>query len=200
MREVVHWRVTDLLEQALALHKQGHGLGARILLRSALETLVVLIYLNQQMTNVLDGKLSFFKFDTVTTKLVLGSKDDSTGIGAVHIMDVIRSSSKKYDFIEEMYGALSESAHPNYEGMSAGYTRIDHKADTVEFCDRWMERYGTGFPHYVMLCLKIFHHEYNEVWCAQFEQLEKWLEANDTQLEAERAAAKENEAAVAKVP
>lgn len=34
LREAVFWRLHDLLTQSYALHQQGHGLGARILLRS----------------------------------------------------------------------------------------------------------------------------------------------------------------------
>ncbi|GAB4523747.1 MAG: hypothetical protein Kow00133_11800 [Amphiplicatus sp.] len=45
LREVVYWRMLDLLDQSFILYKQNYVLGARILLRSALETLAVLIYL-----------------------------------------------------------------------------------------------------------------------------------------------------------
>ena len=38
LRETVAWRTQDLLEQSLLLHDSNHLLGARILLRSAFET------------------------------------------------------------------------------------------------------------------------------------------------------------------
>jgi hypothetical protein len=44
LRETVAWRTQDLLEQSLLLHNSHHSLGARILLRSALETVTVLIF------------------------------------------------------------------------------------------------------------------------------------------------------------
>ena len=62
LREAVFWRLQDLMTQSYALHQQRHGLGARILLRSAFESLAVLIYLNELMRQVLDGKLNFHAF------------------------------------------------------------------------------------------------------------------------------------------
>ena len=45
IRELTNWRVTDLLNQLVALSDRNHMLGAIILLRSAIETLGILIYL-----------------------------------------------------------------------------------------------------------------------------------------------------------
>ena len=47
LRETVAWRTQDLLEQSLQLYDTNRLLGARILLRSAFETISTLIYLNQ---------------------------------------------------------------------------------------------------------------------------------------------------------
>jgi len=60
VREAVFWRLEDLLQQSYVLHKMGHALGALILLRCALETLAMLIYLNQLTAKVVDGSLDFF--------------------------------------------------------------------------------------------------------------------------------------------
>src|ERR1700734_2415200 len=69
LREAVFWRLEDLLEQSYLLHRQGHTLGARILLRSAVESLAVLIYLNQQMEKVVQGALNFHVFSDKTATL-----------------------------------------------------------------------------------------------------------------------------------
>ncbi|MGH9813631.1 MAG: hypothetical protein ACRD4T_10905, partial [Candidatus Acidiferrales bacterium] len=55
LRESVAWRAQDLLAQAHLLHLSGHTLGSRILIRSALETIAILIYLNQLVKSVLAG-------------------------------------------------------------------------------------------------------------------------------------------------
>ncbi len=56
LRELTFWRVTDLLNQMVLLSESDHLLGARILLRSTIETLGILIYLNQKTKAVLEGK------------------------------------------------------------------------------------------------------------------------------------------------
>jgi hypothetical protein len=78
LRETVSWRVQDLLAQSLALYDLDHLLGARILLRSALESLAVLIFLNQLTRQVLAGTLDFHEFSKKTSILLLGSRDKST--------------------------------------------------------------------------------------------------------------------------
>jgi len=184
LREVVYWRMLDLLDQSFALHKQGHALGARILLRSAFETLAMLIYVSQQMEKVLNGTVDFLAFSKRTEALLLGSRNGSTPYNAVNILNVLDECEKRHSGIRTMYDSLSESAHPNYEGMSRGYTVIDHEADAVTFTNRCAELYSEKHPDAMMLCLKIFEHEYNTVWTNFFEQLEKWIEENDAKLEA----------------
>jgi len=184
LREVVYWRMLDLLDQSFALHKQGYALGARILLRSALETLAILIYLNQRMEKVLAGKVNFLDFSKKTEDLLLGSRNGSTQFNAVNILTVLDECDKKYAGIRKMYDELSESAHPIYEGMSYGYTVIDHKADAVSFTNRWAELHGEKHPDAMLLCLEIFEYEYNTIWIDLSEKLEKWIEKNDAKLEA----------------
>lgn len=184
LREVALWRFTDLLDQAVILQKVDHTLGARILLRSAFETLAMLVYLNQQMAKVLEKRLDFHAFSTNTEILLLGSKDGSTSWSAVNVLTVLDVCNTRYEGIRSMYDTLSESAHPNYGGMSAGYTEIDHEADTVVFKRLWSEMYASQFEGSVMRCVEIFEHEYNSVWTALFEQLESWIETNDEGLEA----------------
>ena len=184
LREVVCWRMTDLLNQAIVLHRHDQILGTRILLRSAFETLAVLIYLNQQMTKVLNSQLNFHEFSNLTEVLLLGSKDGSTPFLAVNILSILDGCDRQYKGMRKMYDRLSESAHPNYGGMSKGYTEIDHESDTVLFKNRWSEMYAANFEDEVMLCVETFAHEYDHVWAELFEQLEDWIEAHDAVLEA----------------
>src|SRR5437016_5282068 len=86
LRELVCWRLVDLLTQARTLMQQQHVLGAVILLRSAFETLAILIYLNEKTEAVLSGKDSFYDFCELTSRLMLGSKNKSTRFAAVNII------------------------------------------------------------------------------------------------------------------
>lgn len=184
LREAAFWRVTDLLTQSYALHEKGHGLGARILLRSGFETVATLIYLNQSIGAVLDGKRNFHQFSSDTSALVLGSRDGSTGHEAVNVLKMLDKADKKYPGLRSLYDILSESAHPNSEGMVAGYSRTDRKEYETRFSNRWMETYGKGHLNSIELCMMTFQHEYNDIWPNLIGELESWIVANDALLEA----------------
>lgn len=184
LREAVAWRVQDLLEQSNTLHAQKAILGARILLRSAFETLSVLIYLNQSIRSVLSGSENFHEFSERTTKLLLGSRDKSTSYESINILTVLRKANKRYPGLEEWYGALSESAHPNHEGMVLGYCKNDSKNFVTHFENRWNDSYGSSHSNAIIACLGVFEHEYNDEWTDAIEALEKWIEEHDEHLEA----------------
>lgn len=189
VRELAFWREHDLMAQSYALHQQGHGLGARILLRSGFETLAMLTYLNLLMQRVLDGQLDFHQFGEKTSRLLLGSRDNEAMPKPIHVLDLLRDCDKRYPGLMKAYDGLSESAHPNYEGMMSGYSTTHYDEYETTFSNRWMELHGDGHPRKMMLCMETFHYEYNDVWPALMEKLEKWIEANDAMLEAAKDAA-----------
>jgi hypothetical protein len=184
LRETLLYRAHDLLTQSLKLHQQGHTLGARILLRSAFETVAVLIYLNQNTDKVLKGQLDFRDFSLKSAKLLIGSKDGSTELGNVNIMTCLQHADKRYEGFLALFGVLSETAHPSFEGMMGGYVAIDHDEKVARFSNRWRQRYGMQHLKIMETCMITLDHEYNNGWPELYEQLEKWLEANDEQLEA----------------
>lgn len=184
VRELAFWREHDLMAQSYVLHQQGHGLGARILLRSAFETLATLIYLNLLMQQVLDGKLNFHQFDEKTAVLLLGARNNDVMPQATNIVTVLGKCDKRYPGLMELYANLSESAHPNYEGLMVGYSSTDYDEYETTFSNRWMEKHGDRHLDGMMLCMSTFQYEYNDVWPALMDKLEKWIAANDTALEA----------------
>jgi hypothetical protein len=179
LREVVAWRLQDLLAQSYQLLGQGHCLGARVLLRSGFESLAVLIYLNQLMQQVLDGKLDFHLFGKKTGALLLGSRDGSTELQSINIMTILTKCEERYPGLMAIYAGLCESAHPNYEGMVAGYSKIDHADYRIDFSNRWMELYGHRHSDSLILCMDTFHIEYNIQWADLMGRLETWIEFND---------------------
>ncbi|MCI0349735.1 MAG: hypothetical protein L0Z53_09945 [Acidobacteriales bacterium] len=184
IRELVFWRLHDLLDHALLLGRSGGILGCRILLRSALETLAILIYLNRKMAAVVSGSESFHVFADLTTQLMLGSRDGSTPVQSINILTVLSWCERQYPGIEAVYNELSESAHPNYQGVCSGYSRIDEKNYVTQFGSRWPEFHGATWESLIVLTMEIFESEYNKEWLLRFEALEKWIEANDPTLEA----------------
>lgn len=187
LRETLLWRVHDLLTQSLLLHQQHHALGARILLRSAFEALATLIYLNLLTQQVLAGVEDFHEYGNKTSRLLLGSKNKSTELENINIMTVLKHCEMRYPGIGDLYASLSESAHPSYEGMCRGYSWIDYNNYVTHYENRWQQMYGDKHMERMALCLSVFEYEYNEVWDELFTRLEKWIEANDTQLEASKS-------------
>jgi hypothetical protein len=184
LREAVFWRLTDLLEQAHALHKSEHTLGSLILIRSALETLATLIYLNQITAAVLDGSLNFHDFGEKTSVLLLGSRNETTVHKAINIQTVLQKCAKRYDFIEKFYADLSECAHPNHEGLLMGYSRPDRENFIENFGNHWASMYAKTTEGKISVVAMMFEHEYNVVWPENFSALEAWIADNDAELEA----------------
>jgi hypothetical protein len=183
LRELAFWREHDLMVQSYALYQQEHVLGARILLRSGFETLGTLTYLNLLIQQVLDGRLNFHLFANKTSILLLGSRKNDEMPNAISILTVLEKCDKRYPGLLEVYGDLSESAHPNYEGLMAGYSTTNHDEFETTFANRWMELHGGRHLEAMMLCMGTFHHEYDAVWPDLVDQLEKWVVTNDAMLE-----------------
>jgi hypothetical protein len=102
-----------------------------------------------------------------------------------HALD---KSDKRYPGLRGIYDSLSESAHPNFEGMVWGYSKVDHNEYETNFSNRWMDLYGEQHLNSMELCMMTFHHEYDDVWTGLIEKLESWIVANDALLEATKDA------------
>lgn len=182
LRETTFWRMHDLLKQAYALSRAGETIGGVVLLRSAFETLAVLAYLNDLMVDVVAGRTAFDEFSHKTSLLLLGSRDGSTEHSALNVLTLIQKCEGRHPGLAKAYGLLSESAHPNCEGLCQGYSRIDHDNDVVQF-----HPYADGKADMVLSgirnCLSIFEDEYNVVWPRRFDELEEWITAHDAVLE-----------------
>lgn len=187
LRECVAWRSIDLLTQSWDLYSNHGVLGARILLRAAHETLAVLIYVNQSMRKVVAGELDFHAFSETTARLLLGSRDQSTPLESINILTILGKADKRYPGLLKTYAALSESAHPNHEGMVLGYSTADRTSFKTAFSNRWPELYGEGHPAWIMAAISVFSGEYDDEWVLAFEELEKWIEAHDAELEATKS-------------
>lgn len=183
LRESISWRTHDLLRQSVVLYDSSHILGARILLRSAVETLAVLVYLNQMTRRVLDGKLDFHDFSDKTSTLLLGSRDSSTPYTSMNIITILKKCDSRYPGIEKMYGKLSESVHPNYEGIALGYSDVDAENHVVRYRNKWMSMYGDSHIEATRFVIEMFYYEYDEEWKEAFEKLEAWIERHDEELE-----------------
>lgn len=183
LREAASWRLCELIQQSLDLSRAGSILGARILLRSAFETLALLIHSGQMMRSVAIGNVDYHEFALKASKLLLGSRDKSTEVESVNILTILKAAEKRYPGLESWYAELCETAHPNYEGMIHGYSTSDPSEHVTHFQSRWTTLYGGTHEAALEICLKVFEAEYNNEWTSAFEALENWIELNDAKLE-----------------
>lgn len=182
LRETSFWRTNDLLTQAHLLFESHHILGSRILIRSALESVATLIYLNQLTAQLLEGALAFQSFEDKTSRLLLGSKDGSTKHSSINIITVLEHCEKRYKGLTEVYTTLSECAHPNYEGVCFGYSDVDAERHETHFSNKWESMWSDKHESLVKLVSAVFKSEYNHVWARQLETLELWLIEHDAEL------------------
>ena len=153
-------------------------------MRSAFETFATLVHLNQITAQVLEGTLGFHPFSAKTTRLLLGSRDKSTDHESINIVTVLKHCEKAYPGIEGLYATLSESAHPNFEGMCFGYSRVDDVNHVSQFSNNMCVMYESELVSQIEICMAAFEHEYNTVWPDAFGRLEEWIVLNDKLLEA----------------
>lgn len=182
LREATSWRAHDLLQQAVFLSEAGHLLGARILVRSAIETLVTLAYLNQITRAVVSEEIPYQDFSDKTVRLLLGSKNNTTSAESISIITVLRKVEKRIPGLTGVYADLSESAHPNYDGTSKGYGTIDRAEFTTRFSNKWAKNYAPGFESFVRVTAHLYQVEYDEEWTDAWEALEAWMRAHPDQL------------------
>jgi hypothetical protein len=183
LRETVNWRTYDLTSQAHFLFNAKHILGSRILIRSAIETIALIIHLNQLIAKVISNELDFHEFDQKTRKLLLGSRDGSTKHSLISVITILEHCEKKYKDISSIYATLSECAHPNYEGVCFGYSKIDYENNSTHFSNKWEMMWSHQHEPLMRLICFIFEAEYSIVWHEQFNELENWVFKNDAMLE-----------------
>jgi hypothetical protein len=186
LRETLFWRMLDLGQQIQVLSSQGHLLGARILLRSAIETLAISIYLNQRIEAVIAGDFSFFEFDKLTTQLLMGSRNASTSHTAINILTVLQKAERSHSGLVSLHERLSESAHPNFDGVLYTYSASDPEKYETNFSNRWAKIFGHEQEPAMLFVFAVFEFEYNDEWENLMTRLESWLRDNDAILEKQR--------------
>jgi hypothetical protein len=188
VREALLRRMVDLGSAIDALTDQGQVLGTRILLRCAVETTALLEFMAQKIDDVVAGKLAWFDFDTETMKILVGSRSSTSPnkFEAFSIVTAVKRANRAYGALDNIHEKLSESVHPNYDGVIYAYSRPAPEDHETRFGNFWIENFGHEHlpgTAYVFAC---FADAYNVHWIEAMSALEQWLRDNDEDLEAKR--------------
>lgn len=182
VREALLHRMLALGNGVVLLASHGQPVGARILLRTALEATALLEYTRQRIDALVKGHIDWDAFGELTTRFVIGSR--ITGdVAPIHVLKAVEDANKTYDGLLELYNTLSETVHPNYDGLVGSYVRIDHEEHVAYLGDFAQERFGRLLVPYAGYVFIAFQCTYNDPWIRSMEALEKWLRDNDEHLE-----------------
>jgi hypothetical protein len=182
LRELVSYRCCELVTQSYLLWRNGDVLASLILMRSAIETVAVLVDVNGRIESVIEGTQDFHDFSDFTVKLLLGSKDTSTKYSSVNIITILEKCERKYNGVLALYARLSEVAHPNHDGMKMGFADLIREDYVVVFNKKWTDRSIERFESAFDVCRDIFVKEYNDNFKFQMEKFEFWIEENNDRL------------------
>lgn len=166
------------------LHTLEKALGARTLLRSAIETVAILIELDRHTEEVIAEKIDFKTFQQKVLNLMLQNRDEGTLYKATNIVTILEKCDRKYPGLMKVYAWLSESAHPNYEGMRLSYSLTDPQTRVTSFVNRTGDLYSPMQKDGSIMAMTIFDHEYQKSE-QLFEQLEQWLVDHAVRLQGE---------------
>lgn len=188
VREALLRRMVDIGSAIDVLTDKEQLLGVRILLRCAVETTALLEFMAQKIDAVVAGQLSWFDFDTATMKIIVGSRAASnpTQFEAFNIVTAVEKANKAYPALLNIYSKLSESAHPNYDGLTYAYSRPVPDDYETHFGNYWQENFGHEHEPGATYVFACFADAYNGHWTKAMVALEQWLRDNDSELEAQR--------------
>lgn len=188
VREALIRRMLALGDGMVLLENHGHHVGARILLRCAVEATALLEYTAQRMDALVKGNIDWEQFNDLTMRFVLGRRDAGAEVIAVQILNALRDANRVYEGLVDIHEALSETVHPNYDGVVGSYVRIDREEHIAHFGDFAQERFGRMLVPYAGYVFTAFEDSYNNHWVASIEKLEQWLRDNDDRLQKEEDA------------
>ncbi len=89
--------------------------------------------------NIIRTGKGFHQFSEKTAKLLLGSKNKTTNLSSVNIINILGKCEKRYPSLIDTYNDLSESLHPNYQGVMLGYSTLDYDDMAIAFKNCWAE-------------------------------------------------------------
>lgn len=159
LRECLLYRVTELGQSACDATKDGKLVSAAILTRAVLETVALLVLLDQRVREAVAESRQIKALDDLVSRALVGCRNKATPLEAINIRTILEHATKRYDGLAQIYDDLSEIAHPNWGGLLGAYGTLNED-------DRLYELGESKVPLPMILialniALQVFDHTYN---------------------------------------
>ena len=161
IREVIIHRVSELSESACYLFEAKKHVSAFIIIRSLMETVAILYWLNDRIKKVNKTK-HIGNIDHFFMRLFFGCRDDEKLPDPYNVLKAIDKINENFNGFRKMYDDLSEFAHPNWAGLAGSYSELDKKNFKVSFGSRTEDIPLSFGLAPLTASLHIFKHYYNE--------------------------------------
>lgn len=132
IRELMIWRVSDLSESAIRLIDNFNIVGAIIIIRSVIESVSLIYYLNTKVENSIEKK-SIEGLDDNLMRLLMGGRLAESKTESINVLTLVDHLSKIAPGVRKYYDDLSEFAHPNWSGSLGSYGTINKEEMKIEF-------------------------------------------------------------------
>ena len=123
-RAVLIHRVCDLAEVALDLYDAERFVPAFIQVRAVIETTAMVHLLHKRVSEFLRTGDEDVLHDFLKRGMV-GRKTSTADIPPHQILTAVDHLDKRFTGLREMYDALSEFVHPNWDGVLGAYSGLD---------------------------------------------------------------------------
>lgn len=163
-REALIWRIEELARTAYEMFTRDELASAVTLTRACMESVAAMWYLQEKIQHVIDTK-EVGDINGVLMRLLMGSKNDITGIEAVNVLTFVGKINEDVDGFERSYKSLCEYAHPNWSGTSFLYSKPNSEKIWIDYGKNIRGKESVSVVGLTCLntSLMIFEHSYNEV-------------------------------------
>lgn len=124
------WRSEELGRAACDVLEHGEAVAGILLSRAVLEN-AAMIWRLYDLLNA-RSKMSADDLDKTLSRMLLGSRREGSQ-EAINILTMVDRLEKQHNGIRKIYDALSEFAHPNFDGVTRSYTILDTQNHIAHF-------------------------------------------------------------------
>lgn len=129
--EIMNLRMLDFCEATELLLNSNHVIPALSTLRAVFENIAISNRVSLAVEKSIESNKLQENFDDLISKINFGTRHNDK-LPAINILTQIDKLNKQYPNIENIYSALSEFVHPNWDGVQGSYSELHEKYNTPQ--------------------------------------------------------------------